>query len=116
MRWNVFAVDSEDITTRMMFRANHIYILMSGLINLLLSYALRKEDPLKAITVIASTFLVVSTVSLSLSFYIDPVSQIFPRRLTGYSLQALLVGTVIHLLLLRFGNLPPGPSPEERGE
>lgn len=41
MRLNLFSIDNNDTLTRMMFRANHIYILFTGLTNLLVSYALK---------------------------------------------------------------------------
>jgi hypothetical protein len=102
MKMNVFSIESTDIATRMMFRANHIYILFSGLIHLLVSYTLREEHRLNTLQIIVSLILVVSVTGINLSFYVDPITHSFPRKLTGYSVQSCLLGTALHLLLLQF--------------
>jgi hypothetical protein len=105
MRWNFFSIGSEDTTVRMMFRANHIYILFSGLVHLLISHSLRNNA--NAFHLIASGVLVLATIGISASFYIDPIKHIdlspglIQRKLTGYSVIGCLVGTALHLLLLQ---------------
>jgi hypothetical protein len=108
MRWNIFAVEPEDTTVRMMFRANHIYILFSGLVHLLISYSFRRESNTNVIHLIASSTLVLATLGISISFYIDPINHLdlttglIQRKLTGYSVIGCLVGTGLHLVLLQF--------------
>jgi hypothetical protein len=105
MRWNFFSIGSEDTTVRMMFRANHIYILFSGLVHLLISHSLRNNA--NAFHLVASGVLVLATIGISASFYIDPIKHIdlspglIQRKLTGYSVIGCLVGTALHLLLLQ---------------
>jgi len=108
MRWNTFSLEPQDITTRMMFRANHVYILFSGLINLLISFCYNKEDHTNLFHSIASGLMIFSTIALNAGFYIDPVKNInlktdmLQRAFTGYSVIGCVTGTVLHLMLLRF--------------
>src|SRR5688572_21430206 len=108
MRWNIFSVEPDDKTVRMMFRANHIYILFSGLVHLLISHSFRKESNQNVIHLIASSILVLATIGISVSFYIDPIKHLdlttglIQRKLTGYSVIGCLVGTGLHLALLQF--------------
>lgn len=102
MRMNIFSIENTDIATRMMFRANHIYILFCGLIHLLVSCTLKEEHRLNTLQVIVSLILVASVIGINVSFYVDPVTHSFPRKLTGYSVKSCLFGTVLHLLLLQF--------------
>ena len=110
MRWNFFSIGPEDTIVRMMFRANHIYILFSGLLHLLISHSLRQENNANAFHLIASGILVLATIGISASFYIDPIKHLdlspglIQRKLTGYSIIACLVGTGLHLLLLQFND------------
>ncbi|GAB4249429.1 MAG: hypothetical protein Tsb0034_28770 [Ekhidna sp.] len=107
MRVNYFGIDSGDTLVRMMLRANHIYILFSGLIHLLLSYTISKEKRSGFFQIVASFMLVLSTIGLNISFYLDPIdhlgfsTSIFQRILTGNSLIGFLIGTVLHLINLQ---------------
>jgi uncharacterized membrane protein len=108
MRLNYFSIQPEDTLVRMMFRANHIYILFSGLVHLLIHYALKPERPASGFHFIASGILILATLGISAGFYLDPIKHLdqtpsfFDRKLTGYSVQACLLGTGLHLLLLQF--------------
>lgn len=102
MRLNLFSIDSNDTMTRMMFRANHIYILFMGLVNLPVSYTLKDERRLTKIQLLTTLILIASTVGLSISFYLEPTTQTFTRKVTAYSIQGCLLGTALHLLLLQF--------------
>lgn len=42
MRQNYFSIEPQDTLVRMMLRANHIYILFSGLVHLLISFPTRE--------------------------------------------------------------------------
>lgn len=102
MRLDLFSVNSNDTLTRMMFRANHIYILFSGLINLLVNYTLREDYRINKLQIITSTFLVVATIALSISFYMEPTTHTFTRAITSNSIKGCFLGTLMHLSLLQF--------------
>ncbi len=107
MRMNFFSIESQDTLVRMMLRANHIYILFSGFINLLISYSL-KESKINSLYILPASIVILSTIGISAGFYIDPikhrglVSDLIQRQLTGYSIQACFAGTVLYLVLLQF--------------
>jgi hypothetical protein len=105
MKYNYFSIAESDILVRMMLRANHIYILFAGLAHLLLSFALDGKKP-HFLHFLASLILIVATVFLNISFYIDPIEQLsllgndLGRVMTNYSVKGILAGTGFHLLLL----------------
>jgi hypothetical protein len=107
MRVNYFSIEPQDTLVRMMLRANHIYILFSGLINLLISYSLQ-ESKTSNLHFVASGILILTTIVISVSFYIDPINHLdltthfIQRKLTGYSVQGFLLGAGLYLLLLQF--------------
>jgi hypothetical protein len=106
LRINYFSITPQDTLVRMMLRANHIYILFSGLVNLLISYSLH-ESKIQKLHIAASFILLISTIGINLSFYIDPIHHldiangVMHRKLTGYSVQAFLIGTVLYLVGLQ---------------
>ncbi len=107
MRQNYFSIEPQDTLVRMMLRANHIYILFSGLVHLLISYSLRESNTSK-LYFVSSGILILATVGINVSFYIDPINHLnlathfIERKITGYSIQAFLLGTGLHLILLQF--------------
>lgn len=108
MRLNYFSIEMQDTLVRMMLRANHIYILFSGLINLLISHSLKREGNANIFYFAAAGILILATIGINVSFYIDPINHLgltthlLQRELTGYSVQGCLLGTGIYLLLLQF--------------
>jgi hypothetical protein len=103
MRTNIFGIDKEDLLLRMLFRSNHIYILFSGLLNLLISFTFH-QDPKEKLVSVSSLLVISATIGLSLSFYIDPISHTLQRTLTRFSLIACLIGVALHLINLQFFN------------
>jgi hypothetical protein len=120
MRLNYFSIEPQDTLVRMMLRANHIYILFSGLVHLLISYSLRESNTRK-LHLVASSILILATLGINVSFYIDPINHLnlsthfIQRKLTGFSVQGFILGTGIYLLLLQFkikkNNEPTDRSP-----
>jgi hypothetical protein len=116
MRQNIFLIEPEDTTVRMMFRANHIYILFTGLINLLISYCCKRDDKVNILHQTASTSLILATIGISISFYIDPIKHVdltthlIQRKLTGYSAITCLIGTALHLAILQFHDINPAEA------
>ncbi len=102
MRRVFWGVEHDDLLGRMMFRANHIYILFSGLLNLLLSYTLNDRANDSKLKYMASFILVLATLGLSLGFYTDPITHTLQRNITRFSVIGCLAGTAVHLLLLQF--------------
>jgi hypothetical protein len=115
MKINYFSVPEQDTLVRMMLRANHIYILFAGLINLFLSFALDNK-PFNILYFAASLILVVATVFLNISFYFDPIAHIgrtsndLGRVMTNYSVKGILVGSGLHLLLSLWYKIKSGKS------
>ncbi len=107
MRLNFFSIEPQDTLVRMMLRANHIYILFSGLVHLLISYSLQESNT-NNFYFVAGIILVLATLGINVSFYFDPINHLdltthlIQRKLTGYSVQGFLLGTGLYLLLLQF--------------
>jgi hypothetical protein len=101
MKFNYFKLDEHDVSTRMMFRANHIYILFCGLLNLLTHYAGRNQR-VRTVLTISSVLIIAGTIGLNISFYSDPLTRSLQRELTHFSIFACFGGTVLYLLYLQF--------------
>ncbi|HEX5055730.1 MAG TPA: hypothetical protein VFX02_04445 [Gammaproteobacteria bacterium] len=84
---------------RFLFRANHIYLLLPALLNLLLgSYlTLAPERGRRIAQYIGSGLLLLSTVLLLAAFIIEPPQASPERPWTFYGLSALLGGALLHL-------------------
>lgn len=107
MQQNYFSIQPQDTLVRMMLRANHIYILFSGLVLLLASYSLPIGNKNK-LYFVAAIILLLATAGINIAFYIDPIKHLdsttghlIQRKLTGFSVQGCLIGTGLHLLLLQ---------------
>ena len=100
MRLNGPELLQSDPTLRMMFRSNHIYILMAGLINIGIgSYLVPSERRGRRILqLIGSSFLLVAPVLLVCAFFSEPSGKRFERHLTLSAMILLLIGTLSHLL------------------
>lgn len=105
MKSNYFEVKDSDTLVRMMLRANHIYILFAGLINLVLSFTFDNKKP-NFLYLLASIILIFATISLNISFYFDPKENIgnvgsdMGRIFTNYSVKGVLAGTALYLVIL----------------
>jgi hypothetical protein len=117
MKVNFFSAEPQDTLVRMMIRANHIYILFSGLIQLLVSYSIRQGDDANNLHFATISILIIATIGINLSFYIDPINNfgltthLIQRKLTGYSIIGCLTGTGLHMLLLQFYDRKSDKSP-----
>ena len=100
MRFNSPALFESDPTVRMMFRSTHIYILLSGLLNLGIgSYLLLSRQRWRRILqLIGSSFVLVAPVLLICAFFYEPSSRSVERPLTLPAMLFLLIGTLSHLL------------------
>ena len=100
MRFNGPELFQSDPTLRMMFRSNHIYILMAGLLNIGIgSYlVLSRRRSRRILQLIGSGFLLVAPVLLICAFFSEPSGKRFERHLTLSAMILLLTGTLSHLL------------------
>ena len=87
--------------TRLMFRSRHIYILSSGLINLILGVYIQKQRAgWREITqLIGSGLVMSSTAILTLAFILEPSRGFQPEmRLSALGLYALFAGCMSHVV------------------
>jgi hypothetical protein len=110
MKINFFLIKPEQTLVRMMLRANHIYILFSGLVIMLVSYTIKKDFEIKYPNVLFISILIISAVGINISFYVDPINHsglsalVFQRKLTGFSIMGLLIATGLHILPIHFSD------------
>jgi hypothetical protein len=87
---------------RYLYRANHIYILLAGLLNLALGAHLeRAPGARRHIQSAGSVLLLVSALLLVVAFYREPPHPNPHRPLTAYGLYAALAGTFVHVVAAR---------------
>ena len=103
MRFNLAHVPHENVPVRMMFRANHIYILFAALLHLVISFVSIKTTK-KSLELTGSIISIVATITLFTSFFIDPITNSLQRDITRASVAGLFAGTI--LLLLNFKLYP----------
>lgn len=86
--------------TRMLLRSRHIYILFSGLINLVLgSYFIYREQSWRKILQVTGSVLIIAAPFVQLgAFFHEPKLEGLPSSLTLIAAIALLIGTIFHSL------------------
>ena len=94
-------VNALDADARLMFRSRHIYILASGLVNLMLGLYFQRRAARwrRILQTVGSTFLVAAPVLLVWAFTIEP-ERGFQEAMwrSSYGLFALFLGCVLHLI------------------
>ena len=90
---------AEDEVVRYQYRANHVYILWSGLLNLMVGMHLRFRDrPLwRRLQVAGSTILLLAPFALIAAFFLEPRSASPERTITSLTMIALLIGVILHM-------------------
>lgn len=101
LKINYFEVDRADIAMRMMFRANHIYILFTALAHLLMHAALTRRL-CSIITEAGGLIMLLASCVINVAFYMEPAKDTLQRPITGYALIAMLAGIAINLLYFQF--------------
>ena len=120
MRLNGPELFKSDPTVRMMFRSNHIYILMAGLINIGIGsyFILSQQRRRRILQLIGSTFLLLAPFVLICAFFSEPAGKGFERHLTLSAMILLLTGCLSHLLSTAWSSSNAGRSsgdaPEQR--
>lgn len=86
---------------RMMYRATHIYILMSALLNLMTGNYLRSHSVKNLIWLrsIASLLILLAPFLLIIAFVIEPPSYLIDRPVSYWGVVILFVGVLVHSLL-----------------
>lgn len=86
---------------RMMFRATHIYILMSALVNLMTGNYLRNNSVKSFVKFrrLASSLILVAPFLFFVAFIVEPPSYLIERPISFWGVVALLAGVLLHSLL-----------------
>ena len=105
MKFNMAKVSHEDIPVRMMFRANHIYILLAALLHLVISFV-NIHSVKKYVGLTGSIISIIATLVLFGAFFIDPVTNSLQRDITRVSVAALFTGTLLLLLNFKLSEKP----------
>ena len=81
----------------MMYRATHIYILMSALINLMTANCLSQEEnrQYRWLRVTASALIVVAPVFFLAGFFHEPPAYLINRPFSFWGVTALLAGVLL---------------------
>jgi hypothetical protein len=95
MRTDFFRIDPSDTLVRMMLRSNHIYILFSALLNLVVYLVYRFSRRQSAVLAFSSALIMLSAIGLSIAFYLDPLTHSLQRDLTRYSIYSSFAGVVV---------------------
>lgn len=99
MAQNSFSLKEEELLVCMMLRANHVYILFSGFSHVLLSYFLDKKNK-NYLSLGLQLFLMLSTILLNVSFYIEPIKHLNVLRPNSLDRQITAYGIQLHTSLL----------------
>src|SRR5262245_22156973 len=83
---------------RIAYRANHIYLLMSGLINLVMGAYSGPVDWKRWVRCVASGLVLGAPAVLGVAFAIEPAGGKFDRPITRAGVVALAVGVVAHAI------------------
>jgi len=89
----------ENLVVRMMFRSNHIYILLAGLINICIGTYLTLSDRKwrRAIQFFGSICLLIAPPILMYTFFSETRVENLERPFTLFAIVLLFVGTLSHL-------------------
>lgn len=96
-----------ELGKQVLFRSGHIYLLMSGLVNLAMaSYG---EPPragrFRALRRVGSLLLLVAPLLLAVGFFVESVAANPERRLTQAGVMAVFLGTMCHFVASRFSGV-----------
>ena len=86
-------------TVRFLYRANHIYILFAGLVNLALGLQLHSADGgwRRSLQIAGSAALLTAAPLLVAAFFRDPPGGNAERLLTSVGVALVLAGVLLHL-------------------
>lgn len=98
MRFRFPDLYASDEVVRYLFRANHVYILLSGLLNIGVgTYLVLHTQPWKrTLQFVGSALLIVASVVLLAAFFYEPPRAAPERLLTLIGIVCMLLGTIGH--------------------
>ena len=99
MKINFPGLYAHNEAIRFMFRANHIYILLSGLLNIAIGtyFIFTPKKWMKNLQFGGSSLLLIAPVLLVSAFFLEPQAASRERPLTSYGIFVLALGTVCHV-------------------
>ena len=100
MQMNFPDIYQDSEVMRFMYRANHIYILMAALMNLILgSYLVVSGKPrVKFVQYIASIILIMATCLLFTAFWVEPARLSEERDFTFYGVVLMFGSVMFHII------------------
>lgn len=100
MRWQFPGLYDGNETIRYLFRANHIYLLMAGLLNvgLGLYFVAYPASWRRTLQRAGSALLLAAPVILLAAFFLEPPQAMPERPITAAGLFASLIGTGCHFI------------------
>jgi hypothetical protein len=98
LRLHVTELAEGSPAVRIAFRSNHIYLLMSGLINLVLGLYAGPFERRRPVRMLASVLILAAPVLLTAAFVREPAGGNFDRPLTRFGVISLVVGVVVHAI------------------
>ncbi len=86
---------------RMMYRATHIYILMSALINLISGSYLNETKHLNLLVLrkLASLLILVAPLLFLFAFFYEPPEYLIARPVSFWAVLSLVTGVILHISL-----------------
>jgi hypothetical protein len=104
MKVNFPGLYNEHEAIRYTFRANHVYILLSGLVNIALGIYLRVQEQgwKRHMQHIGSGLLLIAPMLLIIAFFYEAPLGTPERYLTSTGVLLLFVGVIFHLPNVRF--------------
>lgn len=104
MRLNFPTLYAANEIIRYMYRANHVYILFAGLLNIALgSYLVLREDGWRRKLQIAGSLLILLSTALLIAAYFHEPPRSSPEKpMTTLGVLLMLGGTLSHMLGRRF--------------
>jgi hypothetical protein len=100
MRHHHPPMDTLSDSTRLLFRSRHIYLLASGLVNLMLGLYLQRAEGWRGmVQLVAFGFLVASPVSLAVAFFTEVPNGFQPEMVwSSLGLYLLFGGSMLHVV------------------
>jgi hypothetical protein len=99
---------------RFLYRANHVYILLGGLVNWLVGIYGSPHPAVwrRAVQTMGSVLLLTAPMMLVVAFILEPPTGVAPRPITVIGISILLAGVVFHSA----GYRRVAPAPEKADE
>jgi hypothetical protein len=100
MRLNFPEIYNSNEAIRYIFRANHVYILLSGLINISTGtyLVLYSNNRVRNLQIIGSVLLLFAPILLIAAFFYEPPKARPDRYITGLGIVFILIGIICHLI------------------